>query len=52
LLRDGTGVPRDPVEAYKWLELAIPKLKPSPARESWVKMRQQLAQSMTPAQIA
>jgi TPR repeat protein len=52
LYRDGRGVARDKVQAYKWLDLAIPGLKPSPARDSWIEMREQLGETMTAEEIA
>ena len=50
--RDGLGIAQNKVEAYKWLELAIPKLKPSPARDSWIELREQLGETMTAQEVA
>jgi len=47
-------VPRDYVEAYKWLNLAAANLPPSQSvsRESALNGRDQVAARMTPAQVA
>ncbi len=52
LYRDGHGVPQDRVQAYKWLELAIPGLKPSAARDAWVKTRAQIGATLSAEEIA
>jgi TPR repeat protein len=50
----GEGVRRDYVEAYKWFDLAVSRLRVSEKgkRDQVVKNRDVLAARMTPAQIA
>ena len=50
----GQGVPQDYVQAYKWLNLAAARSPPllEIRREIVVKLRDQVAAKMTPAQIA
>jgi len=46
----GQGVPRDEIEAYKWLTLAI---RQQPAeRDAYVLWRAEIARNMTAAQVA
>ena len=45
----GYGVPKDPVLARMWLNLAISR---APTLSMAVKLRDELAAKMTPAQIA
>ena len=53
-LRDagGRGVPQDRVQAYKWLELAVPRLAPIPARDAWIEMRAQIGATLSAEGIA
>ncbi len=44
--------PLDRVQAYKWLELAIPSLAPSPARDPWIEMRAQIGATLSAEGIA
>jgi TPR repeat protein len=50
----GRGVPRDYVQAYKWLNLAVSRFSASETenRDNAMKARDVLAVKMTPAQIA
>ncbi len=48
----GRGVPRNYVQAYKWLSLQASKLPSGGARDRVVDYRERLATHMTPAQIA
>ena len=50
LYRDGEGVPQDYTEAHKWYNLAAARATDD--REPYVKVRDLLAKSMTPAQLA
>ena len=45
----GYGVPRDPVMARMWLDLAVAR---APSLSMAVKLRDEVAAKMTPAQIA
>jgi TPR repeat protein len=46
----GQGVPRDDVEALKWLTLAV--RQQSPEHDAYALWRDEVARNMTPAQIA
>ncbi len=45
-------MPQGRVQAYKWLELAIPRLAPSPARDPWIGMRAQIGATLSAEGIA
>ena len=47
--RNGHGVPQDPVEAYKWLNLASVRSSGT-SQNRYVTVRDQLAKQITPAQ--
>ena len=49
---NGIGVPQDYVEAHKWLNLAASAVKYEDFREDFRKQRDELAEKMTPSQVA
>jgi TPR repeat protein len=48
----GLGVPRDYVEAQKWLDLAVNSLPPGDERDAFTQERDSLAAQMTQSQVA
>jgi uncharacterized protein len=48
---DGHGVPRDYVEAYKWLSVAVSRSAADQTRDAAIKMRDLVAEGMTAEQI-
>ena len=52
LYYQGQGVPQNTVQAYKWLTLAAAGFPGQAERDSALKLRDQVAADMTPAQIA
>ena len=50
MLADGTGVPKNPLEAYMWSELALYRVSPE-LREGALKLQSHLQGALTPAQI-
>jgi TPR repeat protein len=48
----GQGVPRDYMQAYKWLNLAASQHSPGSDRDHSVRNRDLAAAQLTPAQIA
>lgn len=52
LYMNGLGVARDPITAHMWLNLAIAQLPPGPLRDAAAKLRENLAEKMSAAQIA
>jgi len=52
LYYQGQGVPQNTVQAYKWLTLAAAGFPGKAERDNALKLRDQVAADMTPAQIA
>ena len=52
MYREGQGVPRDLIQAHLWFNLASSRETNYASREAYVKLRDEIAAKMTPAQIA
>lgn len=51
LYQDGEGVSKDLVQAYKWFEIAAPRRPTEQTRDKAIRMRNEVAAGMAPAQV-